>query len=297
MDADVVVIGCGPAGLQAGIHASRKKVDTVLIGKTTGSALFNAHIENYFGTEGKTDGSVLLETGLKQAVSFGCKHIEQNVIGAVADGNRFKITVESGEEIVCKAVVLATGTSRTNLNIPGEKEFLGKGVSYCAECDCNFYKGLKVAIIGDESEAALSAELMTKYASETYWVSNNISTDEKLVKRAVDAGVKMLSAAPTEINGNANVGSLVLDDGTEIAVDGIFIELGGRSSSDIAMDLGVMPEIDDTIKTDDSGKTSVNGIFACGDITGRPMQLAKAVGEGAIAGLSAAEYARGSNDS
>ncbi len=292
MDADVVIIGCGPSGLQAGIHASRKKVNTVLIGKPTNSALYSAHVENYFGAEGKNNGAALLETGMKQALSFGCTHIEQNVIEAVPNGNGFKITVESGQEIECKAVVLATGTSRMKLNIPGEKEFLGKGVSYCAECDCNFYKGMKVAIIGDESEAAMSAELMTQYASEVFWISNNISTDEGLMKKAVDAGVSILSTRPTEIKGDDVVRSIVLESGAEVEVDGVFIELGGRSSSDIAMDLGIMPEADDSVKVDESGETSVKGIFACGDVTGGPLQLAKAVGDGAKAGLSAADYVK-----
>jgi len=293
MNADVVIIGCGPAGLQAGIHSSRKKADTVIIGKTKNSALYGAHIENYFGLPGKTDGSDLLRTGLEQAVSFGCRHFDMNVTGASAEENGFKITVESGEEILCKAVIIATGISRTKLNIPGEKEFLGKGVSYCAECDCNFYKGLKVAVIGDESEAAASAELMTKYASEVYWVSKNISADKKMVDRAAAAGAKIVAGKPKQIKGAGNVGSLLFDDGKEITVDGVFIMLGGRSSVDIAMGLGVMPEADDSIKINSKCETSVPGIFACGDVTGGPLQLAKAVGEGATAGMNAALKARG----
>ncbi|MCL2031687.1 MAG: NAD(P)/FAD-dependent oxidoreductase [Methanomassiliicoccaceae archaeon] len=293
MNADVVIIGCGPAGLQAGIHSSRKKADTVIIGKVKNSALSGAHVENYFGVAGKTDGSELLKRGLEQALSFGCRHLDLNVTGAAAQSGGFSITVESGEEIFCKSVIIATGISRAKLNIPGEKEFLGKGVSYCAECDCNFYKGLKVAVIGDESEAAVSAELMTRYASEVYWVSKNVSADGNLVDRASGAGAKIVAGIPKEIRGGEKVGSLLFENGEEIAVDGIFIVLGGRSSADLAMDLGVMPEADDSIKTDDKCETSVPGVFACGDITGGPWQLAKAVGEGAVAGLGAAGRAKG----
>ena len=293
MRADVAIIGCGPAGLQAGIHSSRKKADTIIIGKLQNSALYGAHIENYFGISGRTDGSELLKAGLSQALSFGCRHIEQNVTAAVKEGDGFRITVESGEEIECKAVVIATGISRKKLNIPGEKEFLGRGVSYCAECDCNFYKGLRVAIIGDESSAAISSELMTKYASEVYWVSKKISADKKLVDKAAEAGVKNIAETPREIRGQTNVESLLLNGGSVLGVDGVFIELGGRTSSDIAMDLGVMPEADDSIKVDCRGETSSPGVFACGDITGGPWQLAKAVGDGAVAGHSAAERAKG----
>ncbi|MDR1690572.1 MAG: NAD(P)/FAD-dependent oxidoreductase [Candidatus Methanoplasma sp.] len=293
MNADVVIIGCGPAGLQAGIHSSRKKADTVIIGKLQNSALYNAHVENYFGVPGKTDGSMLLKMGLEQALSFGCRHIDLNVIRAVAEGDAFWITVESGEEIRCRSIVIATGISRMKLGIPGEKELLGKGVSYCAECDCNFFRGLKVAIIGGESKAAVSAELMTRYASEVYWVSKDISADKMLVDRAVKEGVKIVSAVPAEIKGGKNVESLLLEDGREISVDGVFIELGGKSSSDLAMDLEILPEADDSIKIDNAGRTSVAGIFACGDVTGGPYQMAKAVGEGVVSGLNAADYAKG----
>jgi len=293
MMTDVVIIGCGPAGLQAGIHSSRKKADTVIIGKLKNSALHGAHIENYFGISGRTDGSELLRKGLDQALSFGCRHINLNVTGAVRDGDGFRITIESGEELVCRSVVIATGISRKKLNIPGEKEFLGKGVSYCAECDCNFYKGLRVAVIGDESEAAISSELMTKYASEVYWVSETISADRNLIEKASGAGVKIIAGAPKEIRGRANVTSLLLNGGFEIGVDGVFIELGGRSSSDMAMDLGIMPEADDSIKVNNRCETSIAGVFACGDIAGEPWQLAKAVGEGAVAGHNAAERAKG----
>ena len=289
---DVVVIGCGPAGIQAGIHSSRKKAETVIIGKMRNSSLYGAHVENYFGIKGKTDGYLLLRTGLEQAASFGCTHIDLNVIGASADEDGFRIKAESGEEIVCRSVVIATGTSRMKLNIPGEKEFHGKGVSYCAECDCNFFKGLKVAIVGDESEAAVSAELMTEYASTVYWVSNGISASSNLVDKARDAGVKIIEGIPKAIEGDTDVKRLILGDDRSIEVDGVFIELGGRSSAYLAMDLGLMPETDDSIKVDSNCETSVTGLFACGEITGRPWQLAKAVGEGAVAGLSAAERAR-----
>jgi len=292
MTSDVAIIGCGPAGLQAGIHSSRKKADTVIIGRSQSSALHGTHIENYFGISEKADGSELLKKGLEQALSFGCKHINKNVTGAVQNGDLFKITIESGEEITCRSVVIATGISRKKLGIPGEKEFFGRGVSYCAECDCNFYKGLKVAVIGDESEAAIASELMTKYASEVYWVSENIYADRNLVIKASEAGVKNIAEAPKEIRGDTTVRSLLLQGGFEIGVDGIFIELGGRSSSNLAMDLGVMPEADDSIKVNNKCETSVRGVFACGDITGEPWQLAKAVGEGAVAGHYAAQRAK-----
>ena len=294
MNADVVIIGSGPAGLQAAIHSSRKKVDTVLIGKPANSAIHSAHVENYFGIGGTVEGSNLLHISVEQARSFGCKIIEQNVIDSSVSSDIFRIITESGDVIEAKAVVIATGISRVKLNIAGEKEFLGKGVSYCASCDCNFYKGVPVAVIGNESEAALSAALMTGYASKVYWISDKPDADPTLLSNAKEAGVEMLYVPATEIRGNGNVSSLLLKNGTELHVNGVFIELGGRSSENIAMDLGVFPEIDNTIRVNNKCETTVKGIFACGDITGKPWQVAKAVGEGAIAGINAADYAKGS---
>jgi len=293
MNADVAIIGCGPAGLQAGIHSARKGADTVIIGKMRNSALYGAHIENYFGVPGKVDGRDLLRNGLEQAERFGCRHVDLNVISAFDEDGSFRITVESGEAVVCKAVVIATGISRKKLNVPGEKRLFGKGVSYCAECDCNFYKGQKVAVIGDESEAAMSSELMTRYASEVYWVSGGVRADKNLTDRASESGVTIVAGTPKEIKGGAGVESVLLEDGRELAVTGVFIELGGRSASNLAMDLGVTPELDDTIKVDEKFETSVGGVFACGDIKGEPWQLSKAVGEGAVAGHNAAGRAKG----
>ncbi|MDR2699122.1 MAG: NAD(P)/FAD-dependent oxidoreductase [Candidatus Methanoplasma sp.] len=293
MNADVVIIGCGPAGLQAGIHSSRKKAGTVILGKIRDSALYGAHVENYFGIPEKTNGPELLKNGLDMALSFGCRHMDKDVTAASKDGDGFRITIESGEEIICKAVVIATGISRMRLDIPGEKEFLGRGVSYCAECDCNFYKGLGVAVIGGGSKAAVAAELMTRYASAVYWVSDGISADGTLADKAAEAGAEIVAGKPKEIRGGGNVASLLLEGGREIDLDGVFIELGGRSSSDLAMDLDVMPETDDSIKVNERCETSAAGVFACGDVTGEPWQLAKAVGQGAVAGLNAAGRAKG----
>jgi thioredoxin reductase (NADPH) len=292
MNADVVVIGSGPAGLQAAISSSRKKADTVLLGKPSNSALSGTEIENYFGLAGVTEGDVLLSNGTSQAEAFGCRVIRQNVLGASADGDAFTVEIESGEKITARSVVIATGVSRNKLGIPGEKEFFGKGVSYCADCDCNFYRGVPVAVIGGDSAAAEAAKLLSGYASKVYWISEGPIADARLVAEAAEAGAEAVRGAPAEIVGTSGAEAVVLKSGARIPVNGVFIELGGRSSADIAMDLGLMPEADDTIKTDPNGGTSVRGVFACGDITGRPWNVAKAVGQGAAAGMSAAEHSR-----
>ena len=292
MQTDVLIIGAGPAGLQAAIHAARKKVSVLLVGKQANSAMSGTHIENYFGLSGTVDGNEILSIGSEQAKSFGCRIMEENIISSSRDGNVFKLVTENDETIEAKAVIIATGISRKKLGVPGEKELFGKGVSYCASCDCNFYKGKTVMIVGDETEAAVSAELMTRYASKVYWIVGRIAASENVVNKAKDAGVEIIEGKVETINGDAKVTSATVS-GREIAIDGIFIELGAKSAADLAMDMDVMPEMDDTIKVKEDCSTEVPGVFACGDVTGRPWQVAKAVGQGAVAGMAAADYVKG----
>ena len=270
MDADILIIGSGPAGIQAAIHAS----------------------DNYFGT-GRVSGDRLIAEGISQAESTGAVFLGQNVISSSKAGDSFRFVLEDGTEVVSKAVVIATGISRRKLGIPGEKELFGKGVSYCAVCDCNFYRGRRAVIVGNESEAAVSAEMMTGYASETSWVAWDMQANPTLVSKAEAAGVRFHRSKPKAILGDAKVEALELGDGTVIPTDGVFIELGAKSAADIAMDLDVMPEMDDTINVGADCATEVPGVFACGDVTGRPWQVAKAVGQGCVAGTNAANYVKG----
>lgn len=290
METDVLIIGSGPAGVQAAIHSSRKKVKTLVVGKPINSSVHGTEIENYFGVY--MDGEGLLNEGIGQAKTFGAEFINQNIVSSKAEDGSFSFTTDDGTEIKAKAVIIATGVSRKKLAVPGEKELYGKGVSYCAVCDCNFYKGRRVVLVGNESEAASSARMMTSYASETSWVAWDLTADESVVSKALDAGVRLYTNKPVSIDGSDKVESITLGDGTVIPTDGVFIELGAKSAADIAMDIGVMPEMDDTIKVDADCKTEVPGVFACGDITGKPWQVAKAVGQGCVAGLNAADYVK-----
>ena len=292
METDVLVIGSGPAGIQAAIHASRRKVSVVVAGRPSASAAAGTEMDNYFGT-GLVSGDRLIEEGIRQAESTGAVFSGQNVISSSRDGEAFRFVLEDGTEVVSKAVVIATGISRKKLGIPGEKELFGKGVSYCAVCDCNFYKGRRAVIVGNESEAATSAEMMTGYALETSWVAWDVQASPVLVEKAEAAGVRFYGSKPRAIVGEAKVEALELEDGTTIPTDGVFIELGARSAADIAMDLDVMPEMDDTIKVGTDCATEVPGVYACGDVTGKPWQVAKAVGQGCVAGTNAAAFVKG----
>ena len=292
MDFDVAVIRAGPAGLQAAIQSARKKASTAVLGRSSGSAAHDAVIGNYMGVR-ESAGGRILETGRAQAEAAGAVLIPENVVSASPAAGGFVLGLEASGEVFCRAVVIATGISRTKLGIPGEKELFGKGVSYCAVCDCNFYRGRRVAVVGNDSEAATSAELMTGYASETHWIRWNPTASPALAARAEAAGAVVHASRPVSIEGDGKVEAVVLEDGTVVPTDGVLIELGARSAADIALDLGVMPREDDTLEVGAGGSAGVPGVFACGDVTGRPWQVAKAVGEGCVAGMSAADYARG----
>jgi thioredoxin reductase (NADPH) len=292
MQCDVLIIGCGAAGLQAAIHAARKKVNVILIGKPAGSALTKAHIENYFGTH-TIDGKQMLIIGMEQARKYGAEIIEEEAIDVKNVEGGFLIKTDGMKEITTKALILAMGTSRTKLNVEGEKEFHGLGVSYCANCDCHFFKKKKVAVVGDGSSAAMAALLLKDYAEKVYWILQEPKASTALMDKIKETNIQFMpGTAPAKINGEQTVKSIELKDGRSIAVDGVFIELGAKSAADLAVELGILADENGLISVDSECKTEVDGVYACGDITGQPWQLARAVGQGCIAGLNAASFVR-----
>jgi thioredoxin reductase (NADPH) len=291
-ECDVLIIGAGPAGIQAGIHAARKKTKTVIIGKPERSAISQAQVENYFGLP-RVEGARLLEQGVAQVKDLGVEVYEQDVLKSVSAGERFVVTTDHDLVFMTKAVILAPGVRRVPLEIEGEGEFLGRGVSHCASCDCRFYRGKKAAVIGDESEAATSAILLAEYASTVYWVSGGLKVADELLEKVKAANVQTISPAqPSRIVGGEFVTGLELRDGRKLDLDGVFIELGAVGATNLALELGIVPEPDGIIRVNESMETAVKGIFACGDITGQPWQLARAVGQGCIAGMAAAKLVR-----
>ncbi|WP_456370771.1 NAD(P)/FAD-dependent oxidoreductase [Thermodesulfatator atlanticus] len=290
---DVAIIGAGPAGLQAAIHAARRKAKTIVLGKIEASALYKAHLENYFGLEGKKEGKEVLETGLSQAKKFGALHQPYDVVKIDPEENLFRIELESEERIKAFTIIIATGVTRRKKKIKGEKYLVGKGVSYCVDCDGFFFRGLPVAVVGDESAAAHGALTLSKITSPVYLVSANLNVPEALIKELEDSGVKIITAKAQEIIGEKEVEGLMLDSGEKLDVKGVFIEEGAKGALQLATFLGVAldPETMTYIQVDKSQRTNVPGIFAAGDVCGPPFQVAKAVGEGCIAGLSAADEA------
>jgi thioredoxin reductase (NADPH) len=290
---DVIILGTGPAGLQAAIHAARKKVSVLVMGKETKSSLFHAHVENFCCIFNIT-GEEILNVGRQQAANFGADLLEEDVLNILPDGQQFKIISESGTELHTKSLIVATGTARNKLGVAGEKDFLGRGVSYCVECDANFFKGEDVAVVGGASAAAGGALTLLDYAKTVNLIYEQLDVTDTLATELKKSDVVIHADAKVqEISGDTGVKEIILADGSKIAVTGVFIELGARGVMELAAHIGI--QFDDEMKYIDTNKkmeTNVPGVFAAGDICGPPWQMAKAVGEGCVAGIAAATYAK-----
>jgi thioredoxin reductase (NADPH) len=292
-DYDVVILGSGPAGLQAAIHAARKKVAVLLMGKETKSSLFHAHVENFcclFNVKGED----LLNVGRQQAINFGAELLEEDVLQVLPAGTVFNIVTESGQQLQSKSLIIATGTTRNRLGVAGEKELLGRGVSYCVECDANFYKDEDVAVVGGASAAVSGALTLLNYAASVHLICDKLDVTAALKKQLQDSAVIIHEGHQVkQIIGESKVEGVVFKNGGNIPVNGVFIELGAKGLMELATHLGV--RLDDEMKyiqTNKNMETNVSGVFAAGDICGPPWQMAKAVGEGCVAGIGAADYAR-----
>jgi len=291
---DVIILGSGPAGLQAAIHAARAKVSTLVMGKSSKSSLHRAHIENYCCME-RTAGEDLLQQGIIQAETAGTNFMYEDVLNVSQEDQWFIVRNESGKDLKCKALIMAMGISRNKLRVPGEKELLGRGVSYCVDCDGGFFRGEPVAVVGNESAAASGALTMTFYASDIHLVCDHLEVSEVLAHQLRKSRITIHEGRKVaEIIGQDQVEGLLLDDGTPLEVKGVFIELGAKGAIELASTLGVAMDAESPqfIAADKRQRTNIEGLFAAGDICGLPWQLAKAVGEGCVAGIEAAAYAK-----
>ena len=196
---DVVILGCGPAGIQAAIHASRKKASVLMLGRMNKSSLFWAHVENFLGMF-KTSGEEMLTTGLAQAKSFGTEVLEEDALSISHSGRCLTIETESGTSICARSLIIATGTTRNKLGVPGEKELLGRGVSYCVDCDGGFFRGQDVAVIGGQSAAAGGALTLLSLARSVHVVAESLDVSPALKAK--------LGASGAILHENATVKSI-----------------------------------------------------------------------------------------
>ena len=295
---DLLVIGAGPAGISAALYARRGglAVTVVTKGIETGGLAKTEKIENYYGfaepISGKNFGKELLRRGAAGAERLGVQIVEDELLALsfndTFDG--FKAQAQQ-HEWEAPAVVLAAGASRRTLPIPGVAEFEGRGVSYCAICDAFFYRGKQVAVIGSGEYALHEAQVLQPHAGKVMLLTNG----EPLQVPAPDA-IEVRTQKLAAVEGGDRVTGVRFEDGTELLLDGIFLAIGTAGSSELARKIGAMLDGTD-VKVDAQQATNVPGLFAAGDCTGGLLQVAKAVHEGAVAGLSALRYVRAKRSS
>ncbi|MFZ7110328.1 MAG: NAD(P)/FAD-dependent oxidoreductase [Desulfatiglandales bacterium] len=291
---DVIILGSGPAGLQAAIHAARRKVSVLVLGKLRKSSAYQVHIENFCCISGKA-GSDMLEQARRRAESVGVEFLEQDVTDLKSEGGHFLLEAEGGKTFEAGALIFAMGISRNKLGLKGEKEYLGKGVAYCVDCDAAFFRDQAVALVGCESAAVTGALTLLFYAREVHLICERLDVNDFLAQRLEESPIIVHEGRRVgEIRGEDTVKGLILDDGTELQVEGVFIELGAKGVTELAGRLGVALDQETMryISTNKKQETNIPGIYAAGDICGPPWQVAKSVGEGCIAGLEAAAHAK-----
>lgn len=291
---DIVILGAGPAGIQASIHAARRGVQVLLLGKAHNSAVMKGHFENYAFVEGPVTGEQLIRIGLAQARKAGASQLEEDATVIEPAGGGFTVRVESKNEIACKAVILATGIARRKLGVPGENEYEGKGVSYCVDCDAGFFRKKRVVVAGEGSAAASGALHLLHFTPEVTLVAERLDIAPGLAAELLASKATVLQGRKVKrIDGDGLVTGVELSDGTQLPASGVFIEKGAKGILELGASLGLALNEEGHIAVDRNMATNVPGIFAAGDVTGRPWQMAKAVGEGCVAGLRAAEHAKG----
>lgn len=269
---DIAIVGAGPAGYSAAITARKRDQSVIVIGQHTGW-LSRAHsISNYPGLP-DISGADLLNAMRDQAVALGAQTRPGVVHQIVLMGSSFALSL-GGDFIEAKRIILCTGAKQPRL-LPGESELLGRGVSYCGTCDGMFYRGKRVAVIAQGPEAVSEANFLAGLCSEVVYFG---APDD-----ALDSKIVVSDKKPEAILGEGSVSGLKAG-GEELPFDGIFIFREAAALSSLLPGL----EMDGAfIRVDRQMKTNLPGVFAAGDCTGLPLQVAKAVGEGCIAAISA----------
>lgn len=211
-----------------------------------------------------------------------------------AEDGTFLVRSE-GKKFLATSLIIAIGTAKKKLRVAGEKELSGRGVSYCVDCDCNFYRNAKVAVVGNESAAVDGAITLTNYASEVTLICKELLVSEAMQQRLAESDVTVRHDTwVKEIVGENAVTAVVLEDDSTLEVDGVFVELGSKGPMELATALGVQLDMEtfSYIDTNKKMETNIAGVYAAGDVAGQPFQMAKAVGDGCVAGWEAANYVK-----
>jgi thioredoxin reductase (NADPH) len=327
---DLIIIGAGPAGLAASIYASRYKLNHLVIGAEVGGTISWAHqVDNYPGLPGLT-GRELAQKLISHAEKLGAEIKGEAVVDLVPKEDHFLIKTATDNSYETKTLILATGTRRKTLGVPGEKEMVGKGVSYCPTCDAPFYKGKTVIVVGGADAACSGAIHLAKFAQKVYLIyrRNQLRADPSWLKEIKEDKkieviyesniVRILSTSEAgEIdelksqksklkNAGQNsktaeiremVGAVELDKAYRgskyVMIDGVFIEIGGTPVVELAKKLGIKIDDEGYIPTNEAMCSSVPGVYCVGDVGTHwreCQQVVTAVAEGAVATCSIYQY-------
>ena len=301
---DVIIIGGGPAGLTAGIYTSRARISTLLIEKLGigGQASITDRIENYPGFIEGISGPELIHNMEEQAKSFGVRTAFEEVtrVEVGDEGSIKKVFVhDDPEPYQCLSIIVAAGHEQRKLGVPGETEFTGRGVSYCATCDGAFFRDLAVAVVGGGDVAVEEALFLTRFVSKVYIVHrrDRLRATKILQERAAgnDKIAFVFDSVLDEIIGQKTVdGVKVRNVKTEqakvLAVNGVFVFIGWNPNLSFLGSVVDRSE-DGYVIVDKEMRTSQEGIFACGDCCKKNLrQIVAACGDGATAAFSAQHY-------
>lgn len=276
---DTIIIGSGPSGISAAIYLKRFGFNVLVIGKDYGTLAINTPIENYYGIS-KINGIELIEQGIKQAIDLGIDVLKEEVL-KIELGDVFTVSTTNCS-YTCKSVYLATGMKRNTLNIPGIKDFEGKGVSYCAVCDGFLYRKKKIAIIGSGDYMKSELEVLKRFSKDIIVFTNGkeVELDEVVVTDKI-----------TCLSGNEKV-ECVVTTSNSYNIDCVFIAEGAASGFSFAKHLGILLDEHDHIVVNDY-QTNIVGIFAGGDVIGGVKQIVKAASDGCCAAYKIKEYLKG----
>lgn len=278
---DVAIIGCGPAGLSAGINAKIRNKEVAIFGvEFCTPRLHKAHkVDNYLGFYEIT-GADLRDQFFQHFNAMGLRERPGRVDSILPSGETFSLIIKT-EMFQARSVILATGVTTTRY-LPGEEALVGKGVSYCATCDGALYRGKVVAVLAYDEEALEEANFLAELCSKVYLIKQ--FEEDSYHKLAPN--IQIIEEEPKEILGQGKVTGVRLESGA-VQAEGVFIIRKVPPAAQLVPGL----EMDNgSIKVDSNMATNIPGVFACGDCTGKPWQLARAVGQGNIAALSAASY-------
>ena len=297
---DIAILGGGPAGLSAAIYATRYGLSVIVISRDIGGSANLAHqIENYPGYSGS--GFDLMQKFFKQAENHGAEFLNDDLIDIKKNKGCFEI-VMTGRKICSKSIIIALGTQRRKLNVPGEDKFLGRGVSYCATCDGNFFKNKIVAVIGGGDSACKASILLSEIAKKVYIIyKGEIEKCEMIYRNKIKEknNIQILNnTIPLEIRGKETVKEIIVDRGGKnlpkeerIRLNGVFIEIGALPVTDIAKLLKIKTDKENYILVDCEMKTNVKGVFAAGDVVKSKLkQVVIAASQGVVAAKSAYDY-------